>query len=311
MNTVSVTHGKKRTKAKKFLPLYLMAVPGFLYLFINNYVPIGGLFIAFKKINFGLGIFRSPWTGLSNFSYLFASKDAWIITRNTLLYNLAFIVVNTVVSIVIAIVLNEIRSKRAKRFYQTVILLPYLVSMVIVSYVAQAFLHTSYGLLNKIIQFFGGSPVAWYMDASKWPFILVFVNAWKGVGYTSIIYYAAVIGVDSSYLEAAQIEGAGKIRQIFSVVLPLISPVIITMVLLAVGRIFYSDFGLFYHVPMNNGMLFSTTNTIDTYVYRTLINQNNVGMSAAAGFYQSMVGFVVVLCANLAVRRFSPDNSLF
>lgn len=288
-----------------------MMIPGLLYLIINNYIPMGGLFIAFKRINFSVGIFKSEWVGLSNFRYLFSTSDAWQITRNTILYNIAFIACNTVLAVAMALILSELSCNGARRVYQSIVLLPYLISMVVVSYIAQAFLHSSYGFINKILKSFGISPVSWYTEAKRWPYILIFINSWKNVGYLSVIYYAAVIGVDRECLEAAEIEGAGKLRQITTIIVPLISPVIITMVLLAVGRIFYSDFGLFYHVPMNTGLLYSATNTIDTYVYRGLMQQNNVGMSAAAGLYQSVVGFIVVLLANLLVRHTSPDNALF
>lgn len=311
LKTESALPRRKRNRLRKYIPLYLMMIPGLLYLIINNYIPMGGLFIAFKRINFSVGIFKSGWVGLSNFRYLFSTSDAWQITRNTILYNIAFIACNTVLAVTMALILSELSCNGARRVYQSIVLLPYLISMVVVSYIAQAFLHSSYGFINKILKSFGISPVSWYTEAKRWPYILIFINSWKNVGYLSVIYYAAVIGVDRECLEAAEIEGAGKLRQITTIIVPLISPVIITMVLLAVGRIFYSDFGLFYHVPMNTGLLYSATNTIDTYVYRGLMQQNNVGMSAAAGLYQSVVGFIVVLLANLLVRHTSPDNALF
>ncbi len=311
LKTESALPRRKRNRLRKYIPLYLMMIPGLLYLIINNYIPMSGLFIAFKRINFSVGIFKSEWVGLSNFRYLFSTSDAWQITRNTILYNIAFIACNTVLAVTMALILSELSCNGARRVYQSIVLLPYLISMVVVSYIAQAFLHSSYGFINKILKSFGVSPVSWYTEAKRWPYILIFINSWKNVGYLSVIYYAAVIGVDRECLEAAEIEGAGKLRQITAIIVPLISPVIITMVLLAVGRIFYSDFGLFYHVPMNTGLLYSATNTIDTYVYRGLMQQNNVGMSAAAGLYQSVVGFIVVLLANLLVRHTSPDNALF
>ena len=305
-------HRVSRRRIKKSIPLYFMMLLGLLYFLVNNYIPMAGLIIAFKRIDYRLGILKSPCIGLENFKYLFATDDAWIITRNTICYNGAFIIVNTVLAVILAIFLNEVRSKMRRSFFQSAVLLPYLISMIIISYIVNAFLHSDYGVLNRtILPLLGLDKVSWYMDTGKWPWILTFVNAWKNVGYLSIIYYSAVIGIDKQLVEAAAIDGASKVKQIRHITLPLIKPVIITMVLLAVGRIFYSDFGLFYHVPMNTGILYPVTNVIDTYVYRGLMQLGNVGMSSAAGLYQSLVGFVLVLASNFAVRRVSPENALF
>lgn len=302
----------KLQKIKKFIPLYLMMVPSLLYLIINNYLPMFGLVIAFKNVNFKKGILGSAWAGFENFKYLFATQDAWVITRNTLLYNIAFILVHTFLAICLAIILSELTAQKSKRFYQSVTLLPYLISMVIVSYLVNAFLSSDTGFLNNsVLPLLGIEPVSWYTDAGKWPVILVIVDAWKNVGYLSIIYYSAVIGVDREYLECAALEGATKMQQIRKIILPLISPVITIMVLLAIGKIFYSDFGLFYQVPMDSGPLYPTTNVISTYVYRGLMQLGDIGMSSAAGLYQSVVGFLLVLLSNLVVRKLEPDNALF
>lgn len=302
----------KLQKMKKFIPLYLMMVPSLLYLIINNYLPMFGLVIAFKNVNFKKGILGSDWAGFQNFKYLFATQDAWVITRNTLLYNIAFILVHTFLAICLAIILSELAAQKSKRFYQSVTLLPYLISMVIVSYLVNAFLSSDTGFLNNsVLPLLGIEPVSWYTDAGKWPVILVIVDAWKNVGYLSIIYYSAVIGVDREYLECAALEGATKMQQIRKIILPLISPVITIMVLLAIGKIFYSDFGLFYQVPMDSGPLYPTTNVISTYVYRGLMQLGDIGMSSAAGLYQSVVGFILVLLSNLVVRKLEPDNALF
>lgn len=304
--------GNKLRKLKRFIPLYLMMVPPLLYLLINNYLPMFGLIIAFKNVNFKKGILGSDWAGFDNFKYLFATQDAWVITRNTLLYNLAFIIVHTFLAICLAIILSELTAKRSKRFYQSVTLLPYLISMVIVSYLVNAFLSSDTGFLNNsVLPLLGLEPVSWYTDPGKWPAILVIVDAWKNVGYLSVIYYSAVLGVDREYLECAALEGATKMQQIRKITLPLISPVITIMVLLAIGKIFYSDFGLFYQVPMDSGPLYPATNVISTYVYRGLMQLGDIGMSSAAGLYQSVVGFVLVLISNLVVRRLEPDNALF
>ncbi len=302
--------GKKKNW-KRFLPLYLMAFPGMLYLFINNYMPLPGLVLAFKKYNARKGIFGSKFVGFKNFKYLFATKDAFIITRNTILYNLAFIVVNTILAVFVAILLSEITS-RWKKAYQSLILLPYMISMVIVSYLVFGFLSTDNGFINNsILKPLGIAPVAWYMEPKYWPFILIFVSAWKGVGYNCVIYLASILGIDRSIYESAAIDGASKWKQIFSITIPLLKPTIAMMTMLAIGRIFYSDFGLFYQVPQNSGALFTVTNTIDTYVYRGLIELGDMSMSSAAGLYQSLIGFILVLGSNYLARKIDPEYALF
>ena len=297
---------------KRYWMLYVMLIPGFAYLLINNYLPIGGLVIAFKQIKFNLGIWESPWNGFENFKFLFKTSDAWIITRNTILYNLSFMVINTVSGLAIAILLNEIRCKFFKNAFQSVIMLPHLISYVIVGYLAYAFLNGSLGWFNKeLLPLLGLDKVSWYQDASKWPGILLFVQNWKSAGYLSIVYFSAVVGINPSYYEAAAVDGASKWKQIWHITLPSLVPTIVTMLLLNATRIFYSDFGLFYQVPQDSGILYSTTQTIDVYVYNALLGSGNVGMSAAAGFYQSIVSFIVVVAANLMVRKKYPDSAIF
>jgi putative aldouronate transport system permease protein len=308
--------GKKQGRSKivtlkKYLPIYLMALPGLLYLFINNYMPLPGLVLAFKNYNARKGIYGSDWVGFKNFKFLFATNDAFIITRNTLLYNIVFIIVNTIAAIAVAVILAEMQHK-LKKFYQSVILLPYMISMVIVSYLVFAFLSTENGFINNSILIpLGREPIAWYMEKKYWPFILVLVNLWKVIGYNCIVYMSTIIGFDRGYYEAAAIDGAGKWQQIMKITLPLLKPTIIMMTLLSIGRIFYSDFGLFYQVPQNSGALFSVTNTIDTYVYRGLLELGDITLSAAAGLYQSVIGFILVLGTNLWVRRLDPESALF
>ena len=303
---------KKKSNWIAQLPLLLMTVPGMLYLFINNYIPICGLFIAFKDIDYSKGIFKSDWNGFENFKYLFRTEDAFIITRNTILYNLTFIILNVVICVAVAVMLSEVSKKFMMKFYQTALLLPHLISIIIIAYIAYAFLNSDTGFINHSIQeAMGRDPVNFYADPKYWPFILVIVQVWKTMGYTSIIYFSAILGIDRSLYEAAVVDGAGKMKQIFYITLPLLRPTIITMVLMNVGRIFYSDFGLFLQVPMNQGALFNVTNTIDTYVYRALLLNNDIGMASAAGLYQSIVGFLLVLGANLLVRKMDPENALF
>ena len=283
---------------------------GLIYLFINNYMPMAGLVVAFKNYNVVDGILWQPMGRLSNFTYLF--NDAWTITRNTLLYNIVFIIINLILGIAFAIFICDIRSKACKTIYQSAILLPFLMSIVIVSYITFAFFSGDNGMLNKtILPFFGKEAINWYSESKYWPVILVIVNTWKGVGYGCLIYISSISGIDPSFYEAAELDGASKWKQIRYITLPSIMPSVITLTLLNIGRIFYSDFGLFYQVTQNSGQLYDTTNVIDTYVYRALLQSGNIGMASAAGFYQSIVGFACVLLANVVVRKLSPENAMF
>lgn len=303
---------KSKQKMKRYLPLYLMLVPGTVYLIINNYMPMAGLALAFKKINYSIGIFQSPWTGFSNFTYLFSTNDAFLFFRNTILYNLAFIFLGNFMGIFTAIALDCIKKKFFKRISQVVILIPYLLSTVIISYIVYAFLSGNNGFMNMtILPMLGLDKVNWYIEAKYWPFILTIVYLWMSFGYSSILYYSTLIGIDKSYYEAAVVDGAGTYAQIRHITLPALKTTIITMILLAVGRICYSDFGLFYQVPMNSGLLYSTTQTIDTYVYRGLLELNDIGRSTAAGFLQSVLGFICVFTANTVVSKLDKDSSLF
>ena len=312
MKKAEVKKGKKKNALKEYWPLYLMMLPALLYLLINNYIPMAGMVIAFKKLNFAKGIWASPWAGLKNFKFLFASRDAWVITRNTLLYNVAFILVNMVIGIAIAILITELKNIKLKKLYQSAILLPFLMSMVILSYIVYALLSAENGLVNNsILPLFHMDPIQWYQKPKYWPAILIIANCWKGVGYGCLIYIASLIGIDPSFYEAARLDGASKWQEITKITLPSLVPTIITLLLLSIGRIFYSDFGLFYQVPMNSGVLVSTTNVIDTYVYRALIEQGNISMSSAAGVYQSLVGFCVVMLSNWIVRKVDKDQALF
>jgi len=296
----------------KYRTLLLMALPAVIYFLVNNYLPMFGVIIAFKSINFADGIWGSKWIGLKNFEYLFKTDDAFVITRNTILYNVVFIALNTIISIALAILLNDIKNRFFSRSYQSLILLPYLISMVIVGYLVLAMLDVEKGYMNNtILPMFGINEISWYSETKYWPFILTIVNVWKGVGYLCIIYLAAIIGIDHEYYEAATIDGASRWQQVKNITIPLITPIITIMTLLAIGRIFYSDFGLFYQVPLNTGILMPVTNTIDTYVYRALITMGDIGMSSAAGLYQAVVGFALVLLSNYIVAKINPDNALF
>lgn len=301
-----------RRELKRYLPVYLLMLPGLIYLAVNNYAPMFGLVIAFKKMNFRKGIFGSEWVGLKNFQFLFQTEDAWIITRNTLLYNIAFILLGMVLALFVAILLSEVKNKLSLKVYQTSILLPHLISWVVIAYIVYALLSPDTGILNKrVLPAFGLDPVNWYTSKGYWPFILTFMHLWKGFGYSSIIYLSSILGISGEYYEAAMLDGATKWQQIKMITIPLLKSTMITLLILNTGRIFYSDFGLFYQIPMNSGPLYSVSNTIDTYVFRALLQLGDIGMSSAAGFYQSIVGFFMVVGANALVRRISAEDALF
>ena len=303
---------KKRKRAeerKRTLPLYLMMLPGLIYLVANNYLPMFGILIAFKKVNFSVGLLKSEWVGLSNFEYLFKTKDAFVMIRNTVLYNLAWIILGLVIAVFIAICMAEISSRKAAKVIQPIICFPSMVSAVILSFIVYAFLSETYGFLNTTI--FKNQPVAWYHTAKYWPIILTIVHFWQNAGQSSIIYMASIGGIDKGLYESARLDGAGKWSQIWNITLPMLKPMIILMLLMSIGRIFNSDFGLFYQVPLGNGLLSSTTQTIDTYVYRALLELNNISMSSAASVFQAVIGFVLVLASNLLVSVVEPDNALF
>lgn len=297
---------------KKNGALYAMILPGILTLIVFNYLPMFGITIAFKNFNYSKGLFGSPWAGFKNFEFLFKSNDAFLITRNTILYNLVFIALGTAGAVLVAVALSEMKQHFLAKASQTALLLPYFLSWVVVSYVGYAFLGTDKGAINlQILKPLGLSPVNWYFEVDAWPFILTFFHLWKTVGYSSIIYLAAITGINDEYYEAAVLDGASKWKQIRHITLPLIMPQIVMMVLLSIGRIFYADFGLFYQLPRNSGTLYPVTNVIDTYIYNGLSATGNIGMSSAAGLYQAFVGFVLVLGSNLLVKRLDPDKALF
>ncbi|WP_339237455.1 ABC transporter permease subunit [Paenibacillus sp. FSL R5-0517] len=296
--------------------MLFMVLPGAIWFFFFSYLPLVGTVAAFKEYRFSregfwASLMKSEWVGWDNFKFLFSTSDAWLITRNTLFYNIAIIFLGLVFAVALAILLSELVNKRLAKLYQTGMFLPYFLSWVIVGYFAFSFLSMDRGMLNQIIGWFGMEPIQWYSEAKYWPYILVFVALWKTIGYSSVVYLASILGIDKSLYEAAMIDGASKWQQIRNITIPLLSPIITIMTLLAVGRIFYADFGLFYQVPRDSGTLYSVTNVIDTYVYRGLKTSGEIGMSTAAGLYQSVVGFVLVIISNYVVRKVDKDSSLF
>jgi putative aldouronate transport system permease protein len=293
------------------IALTMMALPGVIMLFVFAYLPMVGLVIAFKDYKFADGIWGSAWVGLDNFRFLFGTDQAWRITRNTLLMNSIFIITGTVASLTIAILMNEIYTSKMSKYYQTMLFFPHFISWIIVSYFVFGFLNGDTGLVNKFLKLFGVDTIAWYRAPEYWPAILTAANLWNGVGFGSIVYLAGILGIDTQLFEAAKIDGATKWQQIRYIMLPMLLPLIIILVLLSIGRIFNADFGLFFFVPRDTPMLYSTTDVIDTFVYRSLVELGDISMAAAAGFYQSFVGFVLVVAANWIVRRINQDYSLF
>lgn len=283
-----------------------LAIPGLLFVIIFQYLPMFGVVLAFKDFNFTKGIWGSSWVGFSNFKFFFTSSDAMQVTRNTILLNLCFITLTNVVSIAFALMMYEL-SRKAIKLYQTALFFPYFLSWVVVSYVTYALLNPQFGIINQLFH----TEINWYMESKYWPVILTFAYLWKNVGYSSLIFYTGLMGIDKSYYEAAAIDGASKWQQVRNISIPLLKPLIILITLLQIGKIFYSDFGMFYFLTADSGALYSTTDVIDTYVYRALRVSGDIGMASAIGLYQSLVGFVLVLLMNYIVRKINKENAIF
>ena len=313
VNGTALTRKKKGfwKTFKKSLPLTVMALPGLVVMFLFRYLPMSGLLLAFKRFSVRKGIFGSDWVGWENFEFLFKTSDAWTITRNTILYNALFIALDLVMAVAMAIGLSELLRKRRAKIYQTIFMAPYFLSWVVVSFMAFSLFSVDDGLFNHLLAYFGLSGVDWYSDPGKWPFILTFFQVWKTVGYSTVMYLSSLTGISNDYYEAAIIDGATKWQQIKCITLPCLKPMMIVLTILAIGKIFYADFGLFFQLPRDSGPLFQVTQVIDTYVYRALKETGNVGMAAAASLYQSIVGFVLVVGTNLIVRKIEPDCALF
>ncbi|VDG23838.1 ABC transporter permease [Lactiplantibacillus mudanjiangensis] len=297
-------------------PLVLFVIPGVIWMLFFFYIPVFANVVAFKDFQFNPNGFiaslqSSPWVGFNNFKFLFSSNAAWLITRNTVLYNLGFISLNLIISVFFAIVMSQLRNKRLTKVYQTSMLLPYFLSWVIISYFVYAFLSPSQGLLNSLLTGNGGKAISWYNAPKYWPFILLLVGTWKGIGYNSILYFASAMGIDPTLFEAAEIDGANKWQQIKNVTIPALVPLMTLMTILAIGNIFRADFGLFYQVPQNSGSLYNVTSVLDTYIYNGLTSTGDIGMSSAAALYQSLVGFVLLMISNFIVRRIDSDSALF
>jgi putative aldouronate transport system permease protein len=295
----------------KYRAILLMLAPAVLFYLLFAYVPMVGIILAFKHYDYAGGVFGSPWNGLDNIRFFFESGDAWRVTRNTALYNIAFIVVNNALQIFAAILLFEVGGKWFRKITQSILFLPYFISWVVVGSIAYNLLSYDIGTVNVFLKGIGMDPIDIYNTPSYWPFILVIVAAWKSLGYGTVMYLAAITSIDTEMYEAAEIDGANIFQRVMKVTIPNLYPTVIILVLLAVGNIFRGDFGMFYNMVGNNGVLFSSTDVIDTFVFRSLITTNEIGMSAAAGVYQSVLGFVTIMLVNYAVRKHDKDRALF
>ncbi len=293
--------------------LTLLAAPTVIWYLLFSFIPMFGIIIAFKEFringNFIQSVISSNWCGFENFRFMFASQDAWIVLRNTLGYNIIFIVLGIVVPVTMALMIGQLHSKRLGKIYQTAMFMPYFLSWVVVAAIVWGFLSYDKGFVNNIVTGNGGDPLNWYMMKGPWPFFLVFLNVWKGLGYGMVVYLATITGIDSTYYEAAVIDGATKWQQVKYITLPIMKTVIIIMFIMSVGRIFYSDFGLFFQVPHDSNSLHTVTYTIDVMVFK-MLKSATIGMASAAAFFQSVMGCITILIANWIVRRVDPDSAM-
>jgi putative aldouronate transport system permease protein len=291
--------------------LLLMCIPAIAFFVVFNYAPMPGIWIAFTNFNYRDGIFGSPFVGFKNFEFLIKSGQLWLLTRNTILYNLAFIVLGNVLAITFAIMLNEIRLKYFKKITQSIMFLPYFISVVLVGVIAFNLLNYDSGALNGFIKGVGGEPIKVYSTPGAWPGIITLTHLWQSTGYGTIVYFAAIMGIDRVLFEAAAIDGASAWQRIRYVILPSLKPIFVILLLFALGGIMHGNFGLFWNLVGNNGALFQATDIIETSVYRMVMTQNNFTTSTAVGLYQSIFGFAIVITANWIVRRMNPDYALF
>ncbi|MFC4598770.1 ABC transporter permease [Cohnella hongkongensis] len=290
--------------------LFLLSVPALLYKLLFFYLPLVFLIIAFKNYRYDLGLWGSAWVGFENFKFFFVSNAGWLVTRNTVLYNLAFMALTTVCALALAVGLNELK-RRWVKLHQTVLFLPYFLSWVVVGYIVLGFLDHQNGVANQLLLGWGSQPVSWYRQAEYWPFILVLVHLWKSIGFATLIYFSGILGIDSSYYEAARIDGASRPQMVLRITLPLLTPLVVILLIIEMGKIFRADFGMFYFVPNDVSFLYNATDVIDTYVYRSLRVVGNLGMSTAVGLYQSVVGLLLVLLSNYVVKKINEENALW
>lgn len=304
------SHKISKVTRKESISLTVLAIPGVVLLFVFNYLPMAGIVIAFKDYKPLKGILGSQWCGLDNFKFFFTSQDAARVIRNTLGYSIMFIIVGLFASVGLALMFYNLRSRKALKFYNTLMILPKFLSIVIISFLVYTILNPSYGLANAIITAFGGEKIQWYSQPQYWPVILLLVQVWRTVGMSSVIYYSALMGLDEGLLEAATLDGANKWQQIIYVMIPHLIPTMVISTILNIGHMFSGDFGLFYQVPKDQGLLYPTTDIINTYTYRAL-KAGSMAKSTAVGLFQSAAGFFMVVLTNAIVRKISPENSLF
>lgn len=291
--------------------LYLLALPGILFLLIFAYMPMLGHLLAFQNYRLSDGLFGSEWVGFKNFEFFFGSKDWLRVTWNTVFLNGLFLVFGLGTAVVLAVLLNEVTGKWFKKTAQSFVFLPYFISWLVVSMMVQTMFSSTEGMMNQALTALGSEGVDWYLTPSVWPYILTFVYVWKVAGYNSIIFLASITGISSEYYESAKMEGASRFQQIIYITLPLLRPIIIIMTLLGIGRIFYGDFGMIYAIIGDVGVLFPTTDVIDTYAYRALRQMGNFSMSSAIILYQSFMGLIAVIFFNRLARKLDPDSRLF
>ena len=306
----------KRSFLKKlwrYKSLLMMCFPAMFLVFVFSYIPMPGLYIAFTNFKFNLGILSSPFVGFDNFRFLFLSGDLARLTRNTVMYNLAFILLGNLVNLIVALLLNELRSRYFRRVSQTIMLLPTFISYVLVGLFVYSFLNFDYGVINNTLRALGGKPFSFYGDqaAKYWPGIIVFVNIWKGTGYGTIIYFAAIMGIDAEMLEAAHIDGANTFQRIWHILVPNLRGTFIILVLLALGRIMRGNFDIFFQLIRNNALLLPNTDIIETYVWRAMMTNFNFSNGSAVSLFQSVIGFITVLFFNWLVKLYEPDYALF
>ena len=299
-----------RIRRKETFWLDLMAFPGMLSLFVFSYLPMIGVVLAFKDYNPNLGIFDSPWCGFENFKFFFTSQDALRTIRNTLGYSITFLILDVLAGVGLALLFYNLSSRRALKFYNTVVILPKFLSAVLIAFIVYIILDPVNGLANQLLMSLGAEGIGWYAEPKYWPVILTITHIWQTVGMNSIIYYASLMGLDDSLLEAASLDGANKFQQTVHIVIPHLTPLMVINTILAMGHLFEGDFGLFYQTPKNVGLLYETTDVINTYTFRAL-QEGALERSAAVGLFQSLTGMILVILTNCIVRKISPENSLF
>ncbi len=291
--------------------LFLMQFPGLLLVFIFSYLPMFGIVIAFKNYRYNLGIFGSPWAGFDNFKFLIESNTLLLLIRNTIGYNAMFIVSEIVVCVTLAIFMYGITSKKAIKVFQSAMFLPYFLSWVVVSYVSHALLSLDFGLINSVLGKFDITKISFYSDSKYWPFIFLFFDVWKHVGYKTLVYYGSLLSLDTCLMEAAAIDGCTYLKRIRYIIFPHLKSTIIILFILSIGGIFRSDYGMFYYLPKQMGILQDVTDVLDTYIMRSIQVSGNLGASSAAGLLQSVVGLILVIGTNAFVKRNDQDNALF